>query len=136
MKTVNVLKIVDLKSGSGVKVLARNNGQLLLYALMARFEWGPIYGPFDLIELHIVQSVLDHIDICTLSSAELDAFEQQVLLTLARINAGDRSAAPGEKQCRFCRAKPVCSAHAQYLLATAKADFSVPTNSSAAEVLL
>jgi hypothetical protein len=134
MKTINVLKVVDLKTGSGVKVYARNNGQLLLYALMARLEWGPIYGPFDLIELHIVQSVLDHIDICSVSSAELDTFEQEVLTILARIKAGDRSAVPGEKQCHFCRAKAECRAHAEYNLAAVKADFAAPETLSISEI--
>lgn len=135
MKTVNVLKIADLKTGAGVQVTARHNSQLLLYALMARLDWGPIYGPFDQIELHIVQPALNHIDVWVIGPSELDAFEQTVQATLARINRGDREAVPGEKQCRFCRAKPVCSAHAQYQLDTAKADFIVPPITSAEEVL-
>jgi hypothetical protein len=134
VKTENVLKVIDLKTGSGVKVYARNNGQLLIYALLARLEWAAIFGPFHWIELHIVQSALDHIDVYTLSSAELDAFEQELLTTVARIKSGDRRAAPGETQCRFCRARAVCRARAEHNRAVMKADFAAPAALSISEI--
>lgn len=134
MKTENVLKIVDLKTGSGVKVYASNNGQLSIYAVLARFEWGPIYGPFDRIELHIVQPTLDHIDVWSMTSAELDAFEQELLTVISRIESGDRGAVPGERQCIFCRAKAVCRARAEHNLAVLKSDFAAPATLSIAEI--
>ncbi len=134
MKSENVLKVIDLKTGSGVKVHARNNGQLLIYALLARLEWAAIFGPFHWIELHIVQSALDHIDVYTLSSADLDAFEQGLLDVIARINAGDRRAVPGDTQCRFCRAKAVCRARAEHNVAVIKSDFAAPATLGIAEI--
>ena len=134
MKTESVLKIADLKTGSGVKVYAERNGQLLIYAVLARFEWGAIYGPFDRIELHIIQPTLDHIDVWSVTSAELDAFEQQLLAVVAGIKSGDRRAVPGEKQCLFCRAKAICRARAEYNLVTIKSDFAAPATLSVAEI--
>lgn len=134
MKTVRTLKTIDLKTGKGVKVYAKNNGQLFIYAVLARFLWGSIFGPFDRIELHIVQPALDHIDVWTATSAELDLFEQKLLAIIDRINAGDRRAVPGEAQCRFCRAKAVCRPHAEYNLSAIKADFAAPATLSIAEI--
>ena len=133
-QTQNILTIVDLKTGSGVKVFAKENGQLQIYAVLARFEWGAIYGPFDRIELHIVQPPLDHIDVWSLTNDTLDAFEQELLATIARINSGDRRAVPGEKQCLFCRAKAVCRARAEHSLAAIRSDFAAPATLSIAEV--
>ncbi len=134
MKTESVLKIVDLKTGSGVKIYAANNGQLSIYAVLARFEWGPIYGPFDRIELHIVQPTLDHIDVWSMTSTELDVFEQELLTVVARIKSGDNRAVPGEKQCLFCRAKAICRARAEHNLVVVKSDFAAPATLSIDEI--
>jgi len=128
------LIVADLKSGSGVKVDAEGNGQGLTYATLARHEWGPIYGPFDEIEIHMVQPALDHISTWTVTAAYLDTFEENLLATVARIRAGDERAVPSEKACRFCRAKAVCRARAAFNLEAIKADFAAPEVLSLDEV--
>ena len=128
------LDVIDLKTGSGVKVYARNNGQGLCYATMARKEWGPIYGPFDVIGIHIVQPPLDHIDVWEITAAELDEFELKLEVVLARIASGDRSAAPSEYACQWCRAKATCRARAEHNLAVIKTDFALPATLSMDEI--
>lgn len=128
------MDVVDLKSGSGVKVYARNNGQGLSYAVMARREWAPIYGPFDTIGIHIVQPALDHIDVWEITAAELDDFELNLEQIVARITAGDRRAVPDEYACQWCRAKATCRARADHNLAVIKKDFDLPATLEMTEI--
>ena len=128
------LTLLDLKSGSRTKISATNNGQLLTYATMARREWGAIYGPFDMIELHIVQPTRDHIDVWEITAGELDTFESRLEEVVARIAAGDRRAVPDEHACQWCRAKAVCRARAEHNLAVIKKDFDLPATLDMAEV--
>jgi hypothetical protein len=128
------MDVIDLKTGAGVKVYAANNGQGLCYAVMARKEWGPIYGPFDTISIHIVQPPLDHIDVWTITAAELDQFEEQLETILARIESGDRRAVPDEKACQWCKAKATCRARADHNLAVIKKDFDLPATLSIGEI--
>ncbi|HHW4683065.1 MAG TPA: DUF2800 domain-containing protein [Xylella sp.] len=127
------LTIVDLKYGRGVKVDAEGNEQLQLYALAA-LELFDFAGPFHLVRLVIVQPRLGHLDTWVHSVAELRAFKQMVARSAQRGmdavkaygNAGGLSQehfAPGEKPCRFCRAKAVCPALADHALATVADDF-------------
>lgn len=128
------MDVVDLKTGAGVKVYAANNGQGLCYAVMARREWGPIYGPFETISIHIVQPPLDHIDVWTITAAELDQFEEQLETILARIASGDRSAHPDEKACQWCKGKAVCRPRAEHNLAVIRTDFAAPITLSMEEI--
>lgn len=129
------LKVIDLKTGTGIKVHAAHNGQGLTYAVMARREWGPIYGPFDTIEIHMVQPPLDHIDVWSITGAELDTFERHLEVIVARIAAGDRRAVPSESACQWCRAKATCRARADHNLAVIKMDFELPTTLSIDEIV-
>lgn len=128
------MDVGDLKTGAGVKVSAVENGQLLTYAVLARHEWGPIYGPFDTIGLHIIQPALGHIDLWECSSDYLDLFEADLIATVERIRGGDNRAVPGEKQCRFCRGKAVCRARAEHNVSLLRQDFAPPATLSLDEI--
>lgn len=129
-----ILRIGDLKTGSGVKVFAERNGQMMTYAVMARREYGPIFGPFDVIELHIIQPPLDHIDVWSCTMEELDEFELELDSAVKRIAAGERVAAPSEKACLWCRGKAVCRARAEHNLAVIKKDFDLPATLTMDEI--
>lgn len=75
--SVDELIIVDLKYGRGVKVDAKDNEQLQLYALAA-LEAFDFAGPFQRVRLVIVQPRLGHLDEWVYSVAELHAFKQTV----------------------------------------------------------
>ena len=57
----NVMHVVDLKTGQGVKVDAENNTQLLYYALGAYHDYGYLWD-IKTIKLHIVQPRIYHYD--------------------------------------------------------------------------
>lgn len=114
------IKIVDLKYGMGVKVDADNNPQPLMYALGTLEAFG-ILGDFDTVTMVIHQPRLNHVSEWTISVEELLAFGEQVreaahAVELAHERHGDATIdfdaflMPGEKQCKFCKAKAVCPA--------------------------
>lgn len=123
------LFVGDLKYGRGVKVDADENEQLMLYALgaLAEFEF---LGDFKRIRLAICQPRLDHISEWTCSVDELRAFGESVKVraewALACIVQGVDEAedlAPGDKQCRFCKAKATCPALTGFVQDAVGADF-------------
>lgn len=117
------LTVVDLKYGAGVKVYVEGNEQLQMYALAALAEF-ELLGEFDEITMVIVQPRMDHIDEWTIPVAELRRFETQVIEVALGIEDGRRTAtAPGEKQCRFCKAKAICPALAAEVAEASSADF-------------
>lgn len=128
------LIVCDLKYGRGVQVYAEENEQLMLYALGALGEFGMLYE-FDTVLMVIHQPRLDHLDEWRCTVAHLREFEQRALAAakLALAIAGktawrpgivDADLAPGEDQCRFCKAKAMCPALRDKVLATVAGDFA------------
>ena len=109
----SVLHIIDFKYGKGVPVSAENNPQLMLYALGALSQYGFLY-PIETIRLSIVQPRLSQEpDTWVISKADLLAFGEKVKAAAALAIKGAGDYAPGEAQCRFCRAKARCRARAE-----------------------
>lgn len=111
------LIVADLKFGMGVKVDAEDNPQLQLYALGALEEFDML-GDFDRITMVIHQPRLNHVSEWSIPVDQLRAFGEKVrdaaasvaeALSVADIGV-DSYLNPGEKQCRFCKAKATCPA--------------------------
>ncbi|MGF2653777.1 DUF2800 domain-containing protein [Serratia marcescens] len=132
----NELQIHDLKFGRGVKVDAEENEQLQLYALGALDQFS-ILQDFDSVRLFIHQPRLNHVSEWALSVDTLRAFGEraQELAAAAATTAAIASCdgvetlpidvySPGEKQCRFCKARGgLCKAESQHNLNTIADDF-------------
>ena len=123
------LSVGDLKYGRGVQVYAECNEQLMLYALGALDEFGLLYD-FDTVRLMIFQPRLDHFDEWECSVEELREFEKLAYYAgrdaLALVDQPDKAPRylqPGDKQCKFCKAKGDCSALRDQVLATVAGDF-------------
>ena len=139
------LVIVDLKYGRGVRVDAEQNPQLMIYALAALREFDLIRD-FTRVRVVIVQPRLDHISEWDCSIEELEAFGQQATERAKVVGlAFDHRAnwmpkgqteylTPGEKQCRFCRAKATCPALRAHVLATVTDDFVDETKPIAPQI--
>lgn len=105
-----VLHIIDFKYGKGVPVSTEGNPQLSLYALGACAAYQMLY-PIDTVRLSIVQPRLaDGITEWECSLKELLAWGDWVKERAALAYEGKGEFAPGEKTCRFCRAKAQCRA--------------------------
>ncbi|MDR5772099.1 MULTISPECIES: DUF2800 domain-containing protein [unclassified Caballeronia] len=124
----------DLKFGRGVAVVAENNYQGMMYA-GAAYEEHSAFHDFDAVTIFIHQPrIAEKPSEWTLTPDELltwiaetakPAAEQAMLyvesvdfvpLALSDFN-------PGEKQCKFCKAKAVCPALAAHVEQSIGADF-------------
>lgn len=132
----NELQIHDLKYGKGVRVDAEQNEQLQLYALGALEQFSMLYD-FETVRLFIHQPRLNHVSEWALTVEELQTFGERAQEAAASVivmfNIADcegvetlplENFTPGEKQCRFCKAKGgLCTAEAQARLNDVKDDF-------------
>jgi len=113
------LQVRDLKYGVGIRVFAANNKQLLIYALAAYHEFSQ-FADFERVRIVIHQPRISaEPDEWVITVEELLAFEAEIkdraklVLTAYEFrsnwqNGPDYSyLTPGEKQCRWCRAKDV-----------------------------
>lgn len=104
--------VFDFKYGKGVPVSAEDNPQMMLYALGILDMYGLLYD-MQTFHLHIIQPRIDNISDWTVSREKLLAFGEYVKEQSALAYDGAGDYVPGEKQCRFCRAKAQCRARAQ-----------------------
>jgi hypothetical protein len=132
----NTVFVIDLKFGSGVRVLALYpdgsedvlNAQLMFYAAAARHSLPEFFAGVENIVLTIVQPQsiepdAEMVSAVTVTHAELDAFIaayrtacEEALSDVPRLERG--------AWCRFCAARPICPAHTVPLLDLAQ--FAVP----------
>ena len=101
--------IVDLKYGMGVRVDANDNPQLMIYALGALNEYD-LVGDFDTVTMVIHQPRLNHVSEYSIPVEQLLKFGDDVRNAADKVRAPDADLAPGEKQCKFCKAKATCPA--------------------------
>jgi hypothetical protein len=106
-----ILEIHDLKTGRN-KAYALP--QLGLYALGAVHQFEAL-GPFHTVRLVIDQGVIGHFDDVSLTAAELEAFANEVRQAVVACMEPNPAFIPGDKQCRFCRAKAHCPALAAHV---------------------
>lgn len=105
------LIVIDLKYGMGVKVYAEENEQLYLYAAGALHAYELLYE-FDEVTVVVDQPRLGHRDSFTMAVEDLKVFiaAAEGQAECVRAQGDDLDLRPGEKQCRFCRAKATCPA--------------------------
>lgn len=136
------LDIEDLKFGMGIRVYAKENRQMMLYALGARHKFSAL-GNFTKFKLRIHQPRLDHFDEWECTLAKLDAFAEEVtqraqfiwqLLRKEKEFIPEHDLVPGEKQCQWCKAKATCPAAINNALTIAAGDFTEITTNPAVKL--
>ena len=113
----NEMVVIDLKYGMGVKVYAEDNPQLMMYALGAYEQFGLAWDG-DTVTMVIHQPRLNHVAEWSIPLRVLLDFAAQVRDAAATVAEAvsvadigvDSYLRPGEKQCRFCKAKATCPA--------------------------
>lgn len=132
------LQVHDLKGGMGVKVDADNNEQLMLYALGALNEFGMV-GDFKQVRMVIHQPRLRHLSEWDCSVDDLVRFGKEaeeaatkVFLCAEPVRNDDLN--PGEKTCRWCKAKATCPALIELVLNNVANDFVDVTKPIAAQL--
>ena len=121
----DTIYVIDFKYGTGVKVDALNNTQMMIYAIGALEMFD---GIFDInhVVMTIFQPRLNNISTFEMTKGELYNWAFTVLKPAADMayqGAGDFKC--GE-HCRFCKAKSNCRARAEYNLKLAQYDFKMP----------
>lgn len=127
-----LLVVEDLKYGTGEKVYARDNEQGLSYLLGALPD-AELYAEVERFQFVVCQPRLNHIDEWEVTRAELEAFAERA--RRAVVLAGEAMALPpgspqlerylnpGDKTCRWCRAKATCPKLAATVAKAVRADF-------------
>lgn len=112
----------------GIAFIEHGNEQLMMYASGALEKFGAL-GDFKRVRLMIVQPRLDHVSEWTCTVEELRRFEASIRTTARtviiafehRVNWLGKSneyLVPGDKQCRWCKAKATCPALTAHALST------------------
>lgn len=126
------IEVRDLKYGRGVAVQAERNYQAMIYADAAHEEHSAFYD-FERINIVIHQPrVNEKPSEWATTPAELHAWIEEIAKPAASravlyvgsttpLSPSDFN--PGEKQCKFCKAKAVCPALAAHVEATIGVDF-------------
>jgi Protein of unknown function (DUF2800) len=118
-----LLIVIDLKSGAGIVVQARNNPQLRYYALGAALSLPGL--AISTIGMVIVQPrVPDPVKRDTIDSLELLEWSADLLDAARATQAGDAPAVAGD-HCRFCPARQACITYELAALEAARDDFDV-----------
>ncbi len=105
----NRLTIIDLKYGMGVKVMAKDNEQAMMYALGALERYDQL-ADFTDVCMVIHQPRLNFVSEHWIRVDDLYNFGEDLGWGAAATRNPDAQPVPGEKQCKFCKAKSVCPA--------------------------
>lgn len=134
----NILTILDLKGGQGVKVYSEKNPQMQLYALGALALFDCLYD-IKTVRMSICQPRLDNISTYEISVEELLNWAENVLKPAAELAwNGTGEFCPSDYTCKFCRAKATCRARAEKNLEMARFEFkqaSLLTKDEITEIL-
>lgn len=120
-----ILDLIDMKYGKGVKVSAIENKQMMVYALGALYYYGLAYD-IHTVRMTIYQPRMDNFSTWELPVTDLIDWTEKVLKPRAALAfAGEGDFNSGD-HCRFCRAKAVCRANAEYRQEKIRDDFKTP----------
>lgn len=130
----DTLKVYDLKYGKGVRVSAKENPQMRLYALGAYFSVCELYDTRH-IQATIVQPRLGAVSTEAITEEALLAWALTELRPKAELAyRGDGPAQPGE-HCKFCRVAHKCKALADFCTEAVQGDPETMDEAETAEML-
>jgi len=107
------LVLTDLKYGVADKIHAYHNPQVSLYALGVIYEWDWLYD-FEKVTIRICQPRLGHFDEWHTTKEELLQFADWAKGRMHHAWDPNPPFVPGEKQCRYCKARLTCDARLQW----------------------
>lgn len=115
LETGRTIHIIDLKYGTGVRVSADHNEQMMLYALGALKAAAS--KDITNIRMTIAQVRLDHYDTFEMSKGELLDWAEKVLKPAAKDAIQGKGKQVIGSWCQFCPAKAQCRAQRDAILA-------------------
>ena len=103
----DTLRVIDLKYGKGLEVLAEDNTQGLLYALGAYSE-AELFHDIRRVVISIVQPRRDNISEWELNLDELLRWGERISQAAELALTADAPLVAGDKQCQFCKVRATC----------------------------
>lgn len=103
------LHIGDLKTGAGVPVDAVNNGQGVIYALLAYDQYSMV-ADITSVRIIIVQPPLNSVSEWVISIEELEQWRAKIIAAAAAAQAPNPTPVPSSKACRWCSKAGTCAA--------------------------
>lgn len=127
------LHIIDFKYGMGVLVEAKENPQMMLYALGALRLFDPLYD-IEEVSMSIFQPRRENVSTWTIPVTELMDWVETTLKPKAELAyKGEGDYTPGP-WCTFCKAAVKCRARAESKLQLARYEFAMPPLLTDAEI--
>lgn len=117
IEDTNILSIIDLKYGKGVRVEAKDNTQLMMYALGVLRSLSPKrQAEIETIKMHIAQVRLGNYEVFEMPARDLTHWGIYKLRPIAeKAWAGQGNTVAGS-HCKFCKFKPQCRAQRDALV--------------------
>ena len=120
-----VMEVIDLKYGKGIKVFASNNPQLKLYGLGALLKHELAFD-IKIVRLTVAQPRLDHIDSWDIDVEDLKKWGENVVKPTAALAFNGHGEFSTGDHCRWCKHAPRCKHLAQDVSDVVE-DFAEPT---------
>lgn len=121
--TDEVAHIGDFKYGEGVQKWAKENPQLMLYALGWWLKYGWLHDNVVTFVLHIVQPRLGHVDQWEVGLADLLKWAEDVVRPGALLTESPDAPFKAGEWCQFCKIRRTCKARAESVFMAAVGDF-------------
>lgn len=129
----DVMEIIDLKYGKGVRVSVEENKQMMVYALGVLADAEHLYD-IKTVRMTIYQPRIDNISTFEKSVADLKAWADSELKVKAKMaHAGEGDYVAGD-HCKFCKAAAVCRANMERNMELARYDFEEPQQLTELEI--
>ena len=119
------IHVIDFKYGKGVEVDAVNNTQMMIYGIGALEMFDGIFD-INRVVMTIFQPRLSNVSTFEMSKQDLYHWAFTVLQPAAELAYQGAGTLKCGDHCRFCKAKSVCRARAEYNLKLAQYDFKMP----------
>ena len=137
MHNEQILHIVDLKYGKGVKVDAYENKQMMLYALGCLMKLRFTHD-IKIVRMSIYQPRLENFGTYEMLATELISWAEEIVKPKAKLAYEGKGSFEAGAHCKFCRAKVRCKTLSDYNLTLAKHEFEDAnklTDADIAEIL-
>lgn len=130
--------IVDFKYGRGIKVEAKENSQMMIYALGALELFDLIYD-IENVNMTIFQPRIGNISTSSMTKTALYDWAENVLIPTAQLALEGNGEFKAGSWCQFCKLKTTCRKRMEENMKLAKLDFTEPpllTDDEIEEVLI
>jgi RecB family exonuclease len=126
------VEIVDYKYGSGVRVSAWKNPQIMLYGVGALDTYGEVLGTPEMVYCTIFQPRIDNVSTYEISPSDLRAWRDSLEPIAEEARGPNARFGPSESACRWCPVAGQCRAQLEWALAL---DFGHPPDLLSVEEL-